>query len=387
MARSRRHGPTLSSVQNAARSNRRQARRHTVDRRRLRRLLAAPHARRRPCLLLDAPRRLPSLQAGPATFTPCRAKGTAPTRPISFHETNSGSQCRHNGRVIYTRWDYVDRDAVYYQQLWSTRQDGTDVRIFYGNNTFNPPGMWEPKAIPGSDKIVAVAGAHHAMSAGSVVMLDVAKGVDGTEPVKRLTPDVRFPEGEAPVPGIPQLPTLCDFDYVPGWFGMRGAKQDRVPETPEERRCRVHSFKSPFPLAEKYFVASYSFDQLLGKRQLAQPIWDLLLRRVREPRISLSRPNISVSGRRPPGPTGPPVVASALDKLRQDLSRQPERSTCKTCTKAGHPNSRQNQGAPDRSGPPEDYPERQPADGWSRKRLPGKQVLGTVPVEEDGSFL
>jgi hypothetical protein len=27
----------------------------------------------------------------------------------------------NDGRVLYTRWDYVDRHAVYYEQLWSAR--------------------------------------------------------------------------------------------------------------------------------------------------------------------------------------------------------------------------------------------------------------------------
>jgi hypothetical protein len=64
---------------------------------------------------------------------------------ISFHETHEWDPCLlHDGRVVYTRWDYVDRNAVHYQQLWSARPDGGNVRIFYGNNTGDPPGTWEP---------------------------------------------------------------------------------------------------------------------------------------------------------------------------------------------------------------------------------------------------
>ena len=330
--------------------------------------------------------------AGPCyVYTLARAKGDgSDARPISFHETHEWfPTLAHNGRIVYTRWDYVDRDAVYYQQLWSTRQDGTDVRIFYGNNTFNPPGMWEPKAIPGSDKIVAVAGAHHAMSAGSVVMLDVAKGVDGTEPVKRLTPDVRFPEGEAPVPGIPQLPTLCDFDYVPGWFWYAGREADRVPETPEERRWPVHSFKSPFPLAEKYFVASYSFDQLLGEagpnlpNQFGIYFCDAFGNR----ELVYRDPNISSLWATPARPRPvPPVVASALDKSRQDPESptgtfylQNVYESWPTQIPAKIKALRIVQVLP-KTTPNAN----QPMVG-AASASPGKQVLGTVPVEEDGS--
>ena len=126
------------------------------------------------------------------TLALAEADGSDP-HPVSFHETNEWDpSLLHDGRVIYTRWDYVDRNAVYYQQLWSVRQDGTDVRIFYGNNTFNPAGIWEARAIPGSNKVMATAAAHHAMTAGSIILLDVTRGVDGDEPITRLTPDASF---------------------------------------------------------------------------------------------------------------------------------------------------------------------------------------------------
>ena len=79
-------------------------------------------------------------------------------RSISFHETHEWDPCLLNdGRVAYTRWDYVDRNAVHYQQLWSARPDGGNVRIVYGNNTWNPAGLWEVRPVPGSPRIMATA--------------------------------------------------------------------------------------------------------------------------------------------------------------------------------------------------------------------------------------
>jgi hypothetical protein len=101
-------------------------------------------------------------------------------RVISFHETHEWDPAVMNdGRIIYTRWDYVDRHAVHYQQLWSVRPDGSDVRIFYGNNTLNPVGVWEARPIPGSSQVMATAAAHHAMTAGSIIRLDIRRGIDG----------------------------------------------------------------------------------------------------------------------------------------------------------------------------------------------------------------
>ena len=106
------------------------------------------------------------------TLALANADGSSP-RPISFHETHEWDPAvLDDGRVIYTRWDYVDRNAVFYQQLWTVRPDGSDVRIFYGNNTLNPVGIWEARPVPGSHRVMATAAAHHAMTAGSIILVD-----------------------------------------------------------------------------------------------------------------------------------------------------------------------------------------------------------------------
>jgi hypothetical protein len=58
---------------------------------------------------------------------------------------------------------------------------------------------------------MATASPHHGMSPGSVILLDTTLGVDGKEPLTRLTPDVRFPESESPLAFGPS-PTAYDFD-------------------------------------------------------------------------------------------------------------------------------------------------------------------------------
>ena len=102
---------------------------------------------------------------------PCARPTAASRAAISYHETHEWDPAvLDDGRVIYTRWDYVDRDAVHYQQLWTVRPDGSDVRIFYGNNTLNPVGVWEARPVPGSRRVMATAAAHHAMTAGSIIL-------------------------------------------------------------------------------------------------------------------------------------------------------------------------------------------------------------------------
>jgi len=175
--------------------------------------------------------------------------------PISFHETHEWDpSVLGDGRVIYTRWDYVDRNAVFYQQLWTARPDGTDVRIFYGNNTFSPVGVWESRAVPGSHRVMATAGAHHAMTAGSIILLDTTKGIDGPEPITRLTPDALFPESEVPV-----------AQRGPGTWSAPVGVPVPPKATPEAERWPGHCYRTPYPLSENYFLAAYSFDRLIGE--------------------------------------------------------------------------------------------------------------------------
>ena len=188
------------------------------------------------------------------TLALANSDGSDP-HPISCHETHEWDPVvLGDGRVLYTRWDYVDRNAVFYQQLWSVRPDGSDVRIFFGNNTYNPVGIWESRPVPGSNRVMATAAAHHAMTAGSIVLLDVTRGVDGLDPIARLTPDAMFPESEVPV-----------SNGVGGaWFSP--ITFTKLPELPPEAvRWPGHCYRTPYPLSEKYFLAAYSFDPLLGE--------------------------------------------------------------------------------------------------------------------------
>lgn len=182
-------------------------------------------------------------------FAPCHTLALADAdganqRLISFHEVHEYDPAVMNdGRIVYTRWDYVDREASLYQQLWITWPDGTNPTIFYGNNTFNPMATFEPRAIPGSHRIMAIAGCHHSIAAGSVVSVDIKKGVDGLAPLERLTPDALFPETES--------------GRGRGWDVM----EDRVPV--QAKRWPHHTYKSPLPLSEDIFLAGYSFDRLV----------------------------------------------------------------------------------------------------------------------------
>jgi hypothetical protein len=53
---------------------------------------------------------------------------------ISFHETNERYPSVDNdGRLIYMRWDYIDRDFSAAHNLWVCKPDGRDPHSPHGN--------------------------------------------------------------------------------------------------------------------------------------------------------------------------------------------------------------------------------------------------------------
>jgi hypothetical protein len=59
-----------------------------------------------------------------------------------------------DGRVLYTRWEYVDRNRQAYHHLWTINPDGTGQMVYFGN-MYGGTVMIDAQPIPGSDKIIA----------------------------------------------------------------------------------------------------------------------------------------------------------------------------------------------------------------------------------------
>ncbi len=93
--------------------------------------------------------------------------GTGAVRTLSYHETNEWHpSVLTDGRIVYTRWDYVDRSAANYHGLWTSNPDGTNPQVLFGNYTQRINACYQARAIPSSDRVVFVAGAHHAAVGG-----------------------------------------------------------------------------------------------------------------------------------------------------------------------------------------------------------------------------
>ncbi len=115
---------------------------------------------------------------------------------LSWNDVNDWFPAVANsGHLLFARWDYIDRDAVTHQNLWSMRPDGTNPMAVWGNETPKPHCTFQAKAIPGSGKIVCVASAHHAITGGPVMLIDPTVHNNSQEAVTHVTPG-HYPEAE-----------------------------------------------------------------------------------------------------------------------------------------------------------------------------------------------
>ncbi len=135
----------------------------------------------------------------------------------------------HDGRVIYTRWEYSDRTAGYLHSLFVMNPDGTNQTEFYGNNSQFPAAVLHARSVPNSTKVIAIAGAHHIDQRGKLIMIDRKTGTQAGVGVKLLAPERDYPYRES-----------------------MGTGGNIVHDTEGEQ------FQYPYPLDEDNYVVCYS---------------------------------------------------------------------------------------------------------------------------------
>jgi cytochrome c553 len=109
-------------------------------------------------------------------------------RPLSSNnEQDNTPWPLPDGRLLYTRWEYVDRSQVDFHHLWVANPDGTAQMNWYGNLH---PGvvMIDAKPIPNSDKVVAIFSPGHGWRehAGPITLVDLKAGPDAPNRAHRI---------------------------------------------------------------------------------------------------------------------------------------------------------------------------------------------------------
>ena len=110
-------------------------------------------------------------------------------RRLGFDQVHSNyPTVTPDGRVLYTRWEYNDRGQIFPQGLFQMNPDGTGQTACYGNNTWFPTTILHARAIPGTQKVVAVFSGHHTIQKGWLGILDPSRGRQENQGAQLIAP-------------------------------------------------------------------------------------------------------------------------------------------------------------------------------------------------------
>ena len=130
-----------------------------------------------------------------------------------------------DGRILYDRWEYVDRNFGDAQGLWTSNPDGTNHAVFWGNNTPSPGAVLDARILPGApERFLATFSSCHDRPWGAIALVDRRIGIDGKPPVVRTWPATAMA------------------------MVMQGGYDRFAACSPK--------YEDPYPLSDKYFLAS-----------------------------------------------------------------------------------------------------------------------------------
>jgi len=190
-----------------------------------------------------------------------------------------------DGRILYTRWEYVDKGAVSVKCIWAMRPDGSGSVEIYGNDISLPPTMAHPRSLPGESNRYVFTGVPHCPqnSVGTIIRLDITKNIRTRKPMTYMTPDV-------------------DVRAEGGWWW-----ESRDP-------AAQRLFKDPYPLSDKFFLVTMGAGGHSVYRNRSE--WGLYLLHESGTVMHLydDDPNIGCFMPMPLRPrTTPPVLATVAD--------------------------------------------------------------------------
>ncbi len=137
-----------------------------------------------------------------------------------------------DGRLIYSRWEYTDKALWRIESMWTVRPDGTLHETFYGNQSVWPDHLGEARQIPGTGKVLFTGTAHHNYFAGTLGIIDPKQGRNYPNGLTQITSEVAWPECGA------------------------GPDDQKIAMKGYHHRGRKADYKSPYPLSEGYFLVS-----------------------------------------------------------------------------------------------------------------------------------
>ncbi len=129
-----------------------------------------------------------------------------------------------DGRILYDRWEYIDRNFGDAQSLWTVNPDGTNHALYWGNNTNSPGGVIDARSIRGTEQAICIFSSCHDRPWGALAISDRRLGMDLRPPVVRTWP-----------------PDAIDITGKGNWDAFMAVDP---------------KYEDPYPLSDKFFLCT-----------------------------------------------------------------------------------------------------------------------------------
>ena len=142
-----------------------------------------------------------------------------------------------DGRILYHRWEYLDKPAGNIKSLWAMNPDGSGSVEVYGNSIAFPETMIYGRPIPGARGKIVLLGTSHCCpnnAMGTVIQVDLRDEIRSPDAMQFITSDVHALAHNG-------------FHFLGEdgqWVYERTGAMGRL-------------FKDPFPISEDLFIVSY----------------------------------------------------------------------------------------------------------------------------------
>jgi hypothetical protein len=160
-------------------------------------------------------------------------------RLLNHKDIDTHPRLLNDGTIAYLRWEYQERYFMEVHPVWTTRPDGTGADALYKQHMPQPYSVRLATPLGKHNKrLLAVATGHHALPQGVLVILDPAAGYNNPAGLQVVTQGMWINEGKVPGRTVP-----------------------------EGGRVEAGGFyTSPHAVSEQSFLASYAFSSPRARR-------------------------------------------------------------------------------------------------------------------------
>ncbi|MCP4614264.1 MAG: hypothetical protein GY845_36730 [Planctomycetes bacterium] len=162
-----------------------------------------------------------------------------------------------DGRVMYHRWEYIDKGARVCKTIWSMNPDGTMPQELYGVSDDTTTVYMYPQAMPGEPhRLVCVGTCHFPQGGclGAIMLIDLQQGILKRGPDPDEPGYVKWDARYAVTNITPEV--FIERRTEPGWHFL--AETGKYVH--DRNGSSGHLYTHPYPVGSDRFLVSYKED-------------------------------------------------------------------------------------------------------------------------------